>query len=64
MHTYCYQENEMSKNNDYARTQFLKKAAQEYAKLRKKPDFLQEEKQEQELWDVTLSDGLEDFKIY
>ncbi len=45
--------------DQYRRTQFLKKANEEFARLRKNRKAWQQEQAERRLWDSTLSDGLE-----
>lgn len=44
----------------YARDQFLKKANEAYAKLKKNKRAWKEDRKELEAWDITLSDGLSD----
>lgn len=44
----------------YVRKQFIKKANEDYAELKKDPKAWAELQKEQEEWNITLSDGLND----
>ncbi len=51
---------EYMKKNNNSREDLLKKANEEYEILKKDKEFIKEEKEELELWDLTLKDGLEE----
>ncbi|NSW91666.1 MAG: toxin-antitoxin system protein [Firmicutes bacterium] len=45
--------------NEYKKRRFFEEMNNAYAKLKSDPKAWDEEKKERELWDITLSDGLE-----